>query len=709
MSTTDLGTSSSGTSAPERTAFRPDIEGLRGISIAAILLFHAGLPFVPGGFIGVDVFFVLSGFLITGLIVREVTSTGTLRLGAFWGRRARRLLPAAGLVLVCTGIASIFLLPHVGSRAVSFDIIAAAVYAANILFATTSADYFADSGYPSPVLHFWSLGVEEQFYLTWPVLLLVITMAFGVRRAFAASSDVRKRTISVTAVVLVTVFLGSLALSLWLTVVNQPWAFFSMPTRAWEFAIGGLISLGVPLLARIPLVLRVILGWLGLAAIVAAAVTLDGSTPYPGVAALIPVLGTGAIVIAGIGAMGWGPSRLLVTRPMRAVGRVSYSWYLWHWPVLILLSVGLELEGLRWSLALVAASWIPAYLAYRFVETPMRTASWAVGSTRRSLQLGLVASLVGVVGGVALLVVPVSTSIDASAAGSGKQGSALAPTPGPSGTITPSLDAAADDLWQKHATCHLGFKPTDLPTDCVLGMPNGARTVILFGDSHAGHWTPALVEAGSTRGWRVETYTKASCPAPIVQTWSSVFGRSYTECDAFRQNFLNYLSGLSGDRVVVAASTRDRRLLDANGKSPGVAAQNAMWTKGWRAFADAVRKTGAVLVIVHDSPRLPENALICLSRHLGDPRACDVKRSEVVAPPSIDIAIAKKMKGVVGVDLTDGLCYVDVCPVVRANLLVYRDDAHLTATYSRALGAGVGAILDRAIAAAQAEVRGSGS
>ena len=715
MSTTDLGHQTHGTGVPHRLGFRGDIEGLRGISIAGILLFHAGVPVLPGGFVGVDVFFVISGFLITGLIVREVRDSGTLHLGAFWARRARRLLPAAGLVLLATGLASILLLPPVGSGTVALDIVAAAAYSANLVFAHSSADYFTDSGYPSPVLHFWSLGVEEQFYIVWPVLLLACCALVGVRRSrHAAVTTVApvmhhpevppaaRRVVPVTAAALLGVLAASLWASLTLTQVNQPWAFFLMPTRAWEFAVGGLACLSLPLLRRMPMPLRALLGWLGIIAIIAAMVRLDEQTPYPGTAALIPVIGTLLVVAAGAGSVGWGPGWLLATRPMRATGRVSYSWYLWHWPVLILLSVGLGREGLAWSVLLVAASWIPAYLAYRLVEDPLRRAPWAVGSVRRSLQLGLAASLIGAAGGVALAIVPVSAEVDARAVGTGELGSRLVPRPGPTGTVTPALASAPTDLPPRYEQCHLRWLDT-VPRECVFGRPSGRPVIALWGDSHAGQWIPALARAARGRGWRLETYTKIGCPVPDVRDWIHAYSRPYAECDAFRQAVLARLAAPGGPDAVIAISLKPESLVDSTGRLVDGPEVDDMWRSGWTSTARAVRGAGALMIVLRDTPALPQNPVDCLGLHLESPDSCGAPRSDVVPPSSQDIDIVSGMRGVVGVDLTDGICFVDRCPAVRSNLIVFRDDDHLTATYAKALGPAVGRVVARALATAARE------
>src|SRR5215212_8279567 len=359
--------------------FRADVEGLRAVAVLAVVVYHAGLSQVRGGFVGVDVFYVLSGFLITGLLWEELQTTAGLRLGAFYGRRARRLLPAAVLVLMVTLAASWVWLSPLQARGAARDAAAAALYVANYRFALQRTDYLADAS-PSPLQHYWSLGVEEQFYLLWPLLLLVV---------FLAGRRLRVRSPAVAAAALVPVGVGSFALSLRLTVVAQPWAFFSLPTRAWELAAGGLVALAASRLARLPGLAAATLGWLGLEAILWSITRFGPSTPFPGAAALFPVAGTAAVLAAGCAAPRLGPSLLLGRWPLQLGGRLSYAWYLWHWPLLVLAPavVGHPLSPVP-RLGLAAAGGLLAAATVRLVENPVRFLARLAARPSRSLALG---------------------------------------------------------------------------------------------------------------------------------------------------------------------------------------------------------------------------------------------------------------------------------------------------------------------------------
>ena len=304
------------------TRFRPDLQGIRAIAVVLIVLFHAGVPGLSGGYIGVDVFFVLSGYLITGLLVRELGSTGGVGVASFYARRARRILPASFLVLAVTLIASGAILSPIDFASASKDVAASAIYVPNVRFALEQTDYWHPAAV-SPVLHFWSLGVEEQFYLIWPAFLLV-AWRLGAR-------STRGLGFWVTVVTL-----GSLLLGIVLTPLNPTASFYLLPTRAWELGLGAMLVFADGRFRTMPASISAVAGWTGLLMIGAAAVLFDAATPFPGVAALVPVVGTALLVAAGAAERRSWPGPLLASRPMQFFGRISYSLYLWHWPLIVL-------------------------------------------------------------------------------------------------------------------------------------------------------------------------------------------------------------------------------------------------------------------------------------------------------------------------------------------------------------------------------------
>ena len=369
---------------PPKEGFRPDVEGLRAVAVGAVLLYHAGVPFAPGGYVGVDVFFVISGFLITGLLVRELEKTGTVSLARFYSRRAKRLLPVTvvvlGAVVLVAGSWPQF--DPVRMDEVSLGVVASGLYVMNWLLAARATDYFAAGLQASPVQHFWTLAVEEQFYLVWPALLLGV--AWWCRRANRGLRPVLAATFAAVAI-------SSLAYSVYSTQLQAGAAYFSTLTRGWELALGGMLAL-VPASRLVPQPRWVAfaLAWTGLGAIAFATFRFNDDTLFPGYAALVPTLGTAAIITAGIGSTmtSAGPARLLTLGPVRHVGRISYSWYLWHWPPLVFAStLWGKLSPLE-GMGILAASYVPAVLTNRLVEKPFLHSETLSRYPRKALALG---------------------------------------------------------------------------------------------------------------------------------------------------------------------------------------------------------------------------------------------------------------------------------------------------------------------------------
>ncbi len=407
---------------------RPDIEGLRGVAIALVVLYHAGLP-VTGGFVGVDVFLVISGFLITGLLLRELERTGSISLSAFYGRRVRRLVPAAAVALTATMLWSAAALSPLDQPQAMADAGAAALSVANLRFAAQGLDYFNLGRVPSPVLHYWSLSVEEQFYVVWPALLLAV--AWFARRLHG------QRVRLAGGIALAVIAASGLAASIVLTAAAPTWGFYSLPARAWEFALGGLIAVGASAVERIPRRVAVAIGWLSAILLIAAAVTLDDSVPYPGTAALLPTAAAAGLIIAG----GRGGIDLVLgTAPLQFLGRISYSLYLWHWPFIVLPAAmaGAALD-LPTTLALIGLAVVVAWLSRRFIELPFLAIDGRrPGVVGASLKLGAatLALVLAVSGGLQIL-----ASAEVANAGEAVPISAAA-NPGGGQTTAPGVEAS---------------------------------------------------------------------------------------------------------------------------------------------------------------------------------------------------------------------------------------------------------------------------
>ena len=353
------------------SSHRSDIQGLRAVAVLLVVLAHAGVGLTAGGFVGVDVFFVLSGFLITGLLLAEARKRGSVSLLEFYVRRSRRILPAAALTLLVTDVAAFFALNFVRAGDGVRDSLYAAGFASNFRFAARGVDYFAEGDPPSPFLHYWSLSVEEQFYVVWPLLLSLALFGVAVR-ARRRPATLRERRLLAVVLVLAT---ASLAWSVRLTATAPTGAYFSPFTRAWELGMGATLAVAASSLARAPSAAKVILGWAGLAAIAVAAVAFSEGTPFPGAAALVPTVGTALAIVAGMGAETprLAVARLLALRPMLVVGDRSYAFYLWHWPALVLADAyaGRQLP-VSGKLAVVAGAFVLSCVSYALVENPIR-------------------------------------------------------------------------------------------------------------------------------------------------------------------------------------------------------------------------------------------------------------------------------------------------------------------------------------------------
>ena len=376
------GKASSGT--PARGAFRPDIEGLRAIAILLVVGFHAGVPGFSGGYVGVDVFFVLSGYLITGLLVREIEKNGSVDLPNFYARRARRLLPALALTLLVTVLVGIAIYPPFEANQGGFGAtaVSTAAYASNLYFAGSSTDYFGPDREKNPLLHTWSLSVEEQFYLLWPLFIMFAVGAF----AWQGRKNMNRSRLfwwmSAAAA-------ASFALSFYLTSRQQPWAYFSSPTRAWEFALGAIFVL-LPYKAGKE---ASFVGWVGLAGIGLAAIAFDRTTVFPGLPALLPAISTG-LALRGAEANGL-MVRVLSLEPLQKIGRLSYSWYLWHWPVIVFGAAIIAAPSLALRVGLALASLAIAAASFRWVEDPIRHNR---GLAKRPMYAFAMAAAIAVVG-----------------------------------------------------------------------------------------------------------------------------------------------------------------------------------------------------------------------------------------------------------------------------------------------------------------------
>ncbi|MFJ4667499.1 acyltransferase family protein [Kitasatospora purpeofusca] len=678
---------SRGSDAPGRAhrsaGFRPDIEGLRALAVLSVLAFHAAVPGLAGGFVGVDVFLVVSGYLITGLLLREATTTGRIRLGEFFSRRARRLLPSAAIVLGAVALFGAWLTVPLRRADLEYDVLAAALSVGNWRFVAQQTDYLAAGRDESPLLHFWSLAVEEQFYLVWGPLL-ALTAYLVLRLARRGRTDGRGRSLRPVAAALAAVLtVGSFALSLHWTHDSVSLAYLGTPSRVWQFGVGALLALLPWHLLRGPRPLRAAVGWGGAAAVVWCVLAYDSGTPYPGWAALVPTLGTAAVILAGTpgregsAAPGYGVDRVLGLRVPRAIGRLSYNLYLWHWPVLVL--VGAKFGPLDWpvKVALTAASALPAAAVMRWVEQPLRQSRTVSELPRRGLSLGLAAVVIPVVlalvvgtGTLRLLGPAAPVDLQGLPPGSPDGTSLLvrtaAPAKGGPAVVPDAVQARKD--FPPDGECEVDPVATTSP-DCRFGVVGSPDRIVLLGDSHAGQWFSSLLALAAERRWELEELVKQGCPLPELSVVNPQLGRTYRECDTWRANALTRLAEGPKPRLIVV-STLNRYTDDREAV-----------LQGWAKTLAPLRELGVPIVYLRDTPIPGTDVPACVSGHTDDPAACEFPRDKALwADPLADEIAAGRIPGVRAVSVNDVICPGNgrSCPAVLERILLYRDDTHLT-------------------------------
>jgi peptidoglycan/LPS O-acetylase OafA/YrhL len=651
----------------ESGRFRPDIQGLRAVSILAVVGYHAGIPGFAGGFIGVDIFFVISGFLICGLLLREAEKTGSVDLLRFWGRRARRLLPNACLTLLVVIGFGLMLMPAHLQPVLAKEVMYAAVYLANYYFASRAIDYFRQDDPPSLVMHFWSLSVEEQFYIVWPVLVLL------------AARFLRASLAKVLLVTLSAIAVASFAASLYWVPLNQPLAFFHGGTRAWQLAAGGILA--VCLRARAAPPAGPALAWGGLGVIVLSIVLLHDQMVYPGLRALLPVLGAAAVVAGGHSQT--GPQcgiRLLTARGMQWIGARSYSWYLWHWPALQIGQMVFPDALYVGPLALLASLAV-ANLAFAFIEEPIRRGRALTAGPIRTVLGAATASATICAAAAALIIVP---SVAAPAQAERLQW----------------LRSASTDFGENYSNkCHLGVPVVEQPP-CLFGKEGAKRRVVLFGDSHAAQWFEPLRRAAEQTGYGLHAWTKLSCPPIDAYFWYKPRRSPFNECRAWYENVMARLTGPDRPDVVFLSSLLDYSgwVLGSSGRGSILAGRDSEeeMRNGMLSTVRRLEAAGVTVVVIRDTPQAYLRYLRCLERQDG--AACGRPRREALRT-GFDVAVAHQFSGRVRLlDVSDQICGPTLCPAAADGIVVYRDRHHLTATFAATFTPRFAEILDHRLA-----------
>ena len=644
--------------------YRPEVQGLRALAVVLVVLYHVWLGRVSGG---VDVFLLISAFLLTGSFVRKAESGKALALGRYWLHLFKRLLPAVAVVLLAVLAAAAALLPASARQDLIGQTWSSLFYFQNWTLANNAVDYLAaDHSAASPLQHFWSLSIQGQVFILWPLIFAA---------AVPAARLIGRSYRSVLAVVFTAVFAVSLAYSIWQTGANQAYAYFDTRTRLWEFALGSLLALALPYL-RLDRRIRILVGWTGVIAMLSCGIILQVQQQFPGYLALWPTLAAAMVIAAGDTGSRAGADRLLKAKPLVKLGDNSYALYLWHWPVLVfwLIASKQENAGLVDGAVVIAVSLLLAVLTTKLVEGPLRSWSWPQVSPWRSAVV-LAASF-------ALVAAPLAgwqERVDAQAEAVRLQ--SVADNPGalsldPDFQIASSAQAlvkpAPSEMDQEWAhldeACEEGTAPeagSVLEKHCKqIGSAEGAqKTIVVLGDSHAMQWTAALGPVALANGWHVVTVLKMGCRYGAEDPERS------EECNAFNQAAGQYVLNLMPDAVFTVASVTQESLPDetlAGGYDDGV-----------RGFAEA----GIQVLAMRDNPRFEFDMFKCLESNGFDAQACHVPRSQLLADVSPLEGLEARIPGVRVLDMSDQFCFDDACPGIIGNVIVYKDHDHLNRTY----------------------------
>ncbi|MCW2830884.1 MAG: hypothetical protein JWP31_1576 [Aeromicrobium sp.] len=663
---------------------RRDIQGLRAVAVALVVGYHLWPDAVRGGFVGVDIFFVISGCLITRMLLTRPPRRGR-DLATFWARRIRRLMPAALLVLAATLLASRLLAPETQWLRTAKEAMAAAVYGENWMLVASATDYLAPSTAPTPVQHFWSLAVEEQFYIVWPVLILVTALLVrGMRRGavvFAARFTI--------GAVLVASFVYGLAA----TSDDAAAAYFQTPTRVWELAAGGMVATWSPAV-RAPRT-RALAAWLAIGVAVASAWMFTAETPWPGWAAAVPVVAAAVFLRANADGP-WSPVRVLRLRAVQWTGDTSYSIYLWHWPILVLLPFALD-RDLGWpeKAGVVVGTLVLAGLTLTHVENRWRRSRPGV-PLRRPFQWAVVGALgVGVIAGAQVYGLHVTeqrieaaqaTTTGGSCFGAAalERGAKACPVE-PDADVVPLPSASAADRPALFSDGCMDTPPFAKTRSCTFG--DGPVRIALVGNSHAAHWLPALQELQKTHDFSVTTFLVTACTtvdAPL--DWSTP--ERAAGCAAWRDRTLDETKGKAFDLVI----TSQRAVHPVVGYD--VDASYGPWRTGFESYLQQWTDAGTNVLVIRDTPFPGANVPECVAEHPTEQLKCSGSRSSWLLPDPL--AAAAEQEGVPVVDLTRLFCGPSRCDGVNGGVMTYFDGSHLTRTYARS----VAPFLEPAITAA---------
>ncbi|HET6619465.1 MAG TPA: acyltransferase family protein [Dongiaceae bacterium] len=650
-------------SASRSAEFRPEIQGVRALGALLVASFHIWFGRVSGG---VDVFFIVSGYLILGSLLRQAEKTGRIDLIGFAYRLSKRLLPAAFFVILAVLLGAWLWLPQTRWEFVIKEAVASTLYLENWRLIRQSVDYLARDELPSPFQHYWAISIQGQFYVIFGIgIALHLYLS---RKAIGRAWN--------PLILIGAIFAGSLAYSIWLTIVDQPTAYFSTFTRLWEFALGGILAAVLPRLS-LSYGTRLFLGWIGFVAILSCGAVLQVATLFPGYAALWPTFGACCVIAAGRTGSKVGADAILASRPLAYIGDISYSLYLWHWPLLIFYrAIFNEVEAGLWAgLAILAISIVLSAATQRYIEQPFinleRTTANPWPWLAQAAAAGIM--ILSVAGGWYLYVAKVKHDEIAAPLD-------LATHPGALAFDRPASSTGADirpgPLWVRDDKpvayddgCHQSLESSKLVT-CVYGDKDAPIGIAIVGGSHSLMWLPAFQEIAARRDLKIITMTKSSCLFSSAYIGGIVAFKD--QCATWNKQALAKLLELKPSAVFTIATR-------GSGSEETIP---QAYVDPWRALAGA----GIQVIAIRDTPWMRFDVAECVEIAGADAAACSRPRKSMLADVN-PIQRAKDLPSNVRyIDLSRFFCSDEICPPVAGNVLIYSDAHHITATYARTLG-----------------------
>ncbi|MFN8573089.1 MAG: acyltransferase family protein [Gemmatimonadaceae bacterium] len=731
--------STEGAASVQPRDHRLDIQGLRAVAVLVVALGHANVQGMKGGYVGVDVFFVISGFLITGWLVRRGLRADRMPFRDFYAGRARRILPLAALNTIVTVIVTSALLNPVRALAAYRDSIWATFFSANVYLARMHVDYFDSTRPASPFQHYWSLAVEEQFYLLWPAIILGVL--YVVRRRARRHADHQAqeskpaatddgfpvvRRLGVVVLLLVAISFGW---SVQRTAIDQDMAYFSTFTRSWELGIGSLVAIGTTRLVRVPAAWRAALGWIGMAAIIASVLMFTAATDFPGYAAALPVLGAAAVLIGGLrGGHRWGVDRVLQQQPLTLVGDASYSFYLWHWPVLVIAAqyAGHPL-GVGANVGLLIAAFAVSVVTYRYYEHPLHHGQLLQrpSAALTVWPVAIAAGLVVAIGGIrttkdemvarfhrnARVAPPFGLSIISGGGRESAEGEiadsepavAFDPvaavvaasaepsrliSPVPNGLTPPLFDLKVNDYVP--GRCGASRRRRTSADVCHTGAGDADRTVVVFGDSHAKMWMPALLRIAGEHRWDIVPMFKEGCTAAGIDWGGGLARGARAPCVTWYSWALDQLKVLRPD-VIILSEFYTRTLQSGfGGGAQGVYA-------GLEAQLRALVPLGARTVVFEDIPYQDQAPADCLTSTGSTIGTCSTSIDQTLASAVDSVRQLVETHGARFFPTSQWFCASGRCPVIIGSTIAYRDQSHMSPVYAIQLSRIVGNRLAEAI------------